>query len=291
MNESVHGGEAPDTDRPSAHGVFDEESDQESDQGVAPCNAQRVEMLRQVLGRHVCEDLGIYRLPNDFLLSVVIPVFNEHSTVETVVERVQQTNIPSEIILVDDGSTDGTGELLESWRGRENMVILRHDRNRGKGAALRIAFKEARGDVVVIQDADLEYNPNEYWKLIQPMVTGRADVVYGSRFRGSPQRALYFWHFVGNRIITLLSNLSTGLNLSDVETCYKLIRRDVLRQITPTLREDGFGIELELTAKFAKIPGIRIFDLPISYDGRTYQEGKKVSWRDGIYAVWCILRY
>ncbi len=251
----------------------------------------RIEILEKLLGRNVCERLGIYRFPEGFLLSVVVPVFNEVDSVEEVVRRVRATGIPCEIILVDDGSTDGTRELLESWRDEADLVVHLHAENAGKGASLKTGFRHAKGDIVVVQDADLEYDPADFWALLLPIIKGQADVVYGSRFTGRSQRASYFLHFVGNRIITLLSNFKTNLNLSDIETCYKAFRREVIHEVAPKLREQRFGIEPELTARLAKIPNLRIFEVPISYDGRTYAEGKKIGWRDGLRALWCILRY
>ena len=252
----------------------------------------RHRLLRRLLGRSACEQLGIFELPSGFLLSVIIPVYNEAATVQIVVERVSDSGVPCEIILVDDGSTDGTGEIVERLASeRGDVVLLKHARNRGKGAALQTGFAAARGDIVVVQDADLEYDPADFWRLIQPIVSGHADVVYGSRFRGDSQRALYFWHYLGNKLITLLSNMNTNLNLSDVETGYKLFRRELIQSVAPHLRENGFGIEPEITARVAKISGTRFYEVPISYDGRTYAEGKKIGWRDGVRAVYCILRY
>jgi glycosyltransferase involved in cell wall biosynthesis len=235
--------------------------------------------------------LGIYRLPPSFRLSVVIPVYNEVRTVAEVVRRVRACGVPVEIILVDDGSTDGTRDLLDSWRREHDLKIIFHEANQGKGGALRTGFREATGDVVIVQDADLEYDPAEFAKLVQPIVENQADVVFGSRFAGDNQRVLYFWHSVGNRLLTLLSNMFTILNMSDMETCYKAFRREVIQQIAPTLRENRFGIEPELTARVARIPGIRIYERPISYSGRTYADGKKITWRDGFRALWCIVRY
>lgn len=252
---------------------------------------EQIDRLYELLGPSLSRQLGIYRLPDDFLLSVVIPVFNEIQTLAELVGRVQRSGVPCEIILVDDGSTDGSRELLESWRGQRNIKIVLHPHNQGKGAALATGFREATGDVVIIQDADLEYDPAEYRKLLQPIVEGQADAVFGSRFKGDSQRVLYFWHYAGNRVITLLSNLFNNLNLSDVETCYKLFRRDLIQRIAPTLRERRFGIEIELTAKLAKVPGVRIYERPITYSGRTYAQGKKITWRDGLWALWCIVRY
>lgn len=251
----------------------------------------RIALLEQLLGTGVCRRLGIYPLPEGFLLSVVIPVFNERTTVTEVVERVRHSGVPCEIILVDDGSTDGTRDLLTSWQGQSDLKILMHEKNRGKGAALQTGFSHAKGNVVLVQDADLEYDPSEFKKLIQPIVEEQADVVFGSRFTGDNQRVLYFWHYVGNRILTTLSNAFTNLNLSDMETCYKVFRREIIQQIAPTLREKRFGIEPELTAKVASLPGVRIYERPITYSGRTYEQGKKITWRDGFRALWCIVRY
>ncbi|MBI3463749.1 MAG: glycosyltransferase family 2 protein [Planctomycetes bacterium] len=251
----------------------------------------RRELAEWLLGPRVCRQLGIYRLPEGFLLSVVIPVYNEVRTLPEVVRRVRGSGVPAEIILVDDGSTDGTRDLLATWMDQPDLRIFLQPHNQGKGAALKRGFEQARGNVVIIQDADLEYDPAEYLKLLQPIIDDQADVVFGSRFLGDSQRVLYFWHYVGNRLLTLLSNAFTNLNLTDMETCYKAFRREVLQQITPTLRERRFGIEPELTAKVASVPSVRIYERPITYSGRTYAEGKKITWRDGLSALWCILRY
>lgn len=225
------------------------------------------------------------------VLSVVIPVYNEEATLEVIAERVRAIDIKTEIIAVDDGSTDRSREILSDLekRGLVDQVIL-HDENRGKGAALKTGFQKATGDWVAIQDADLEYNPQELPNLVEPIRAGKADVVFGSRFLGgAPHRVLFFWHSVANRCLTLLSNMFTDLNLTDMETCYKVFRREILEQIE--LRERRFGVEPELTAKVAKIKGIRIYEVGISYEGRSYEEGKKIGWRDGISALRCILRY
>ena len=235
--------------------------------------------------------IGWIDLPPGFLLSVIIPVYNERATIHELVTRVEAVPIPKEIILVDDGSTDGTREILEGWQGRPGFQIFFHQRNRGKGAAIRTGLAAARGDVVLIQDADLEYDPVHYPELIFPIVSGVADVVYGSRFLpAGPHRVLYFWHAVANWIITTLSNMFTDLNLTDVETCYKVFRGDLIRSIAPMLREEGFGFEIEVTAKVAR-RRCRIYEVGISYFGRTYAEGKKIRLRDAFHAVWCILRY
>ena len=226
-------------------------------------------------------------MPN---LSVVIPVYNEVDTIEQIVEAVRASEIDDlEIILVDDGSTDGTRDVLRQKIEPKVTRVIFHERNQGKGAALRTGFAAASGDVVIVQDADLEYDPSEYPKLIAPIVSGRADVVFGSRFvGGEPHRVLYFWHSVVNRFLTTLSNIFTNLNLTDMEVCYKVFRREILQKIR--IEEDRFGFEPEITAKVAKL-GCRIYEVGISYAGRTYGEGKKIGWRDGIRAIWCILKY
>jgi glycosyltransferase involved in cell wall biosynthesis len=220
--------------------------------------------------------------------SVVIPVYNERGTIEKLLARVQAVPLDKEIVVVDDGSTDGTRELLARLTADGAVRVFLQDHNRGKGAALRRGFAEARGAVILIQDADLEYDPSDYPGLLGPIDRGEADVVYGSRFLGGPHRVLLFWHYVGNRLLTTLSNVFTNLNLSDVWTCYKVFRAEVLRDIT--LREDRFGFEAEVTAKIAR-GRWRIYEVPISYHGRTYAEGKKITWKDGIRGVWCTVRY
>jgi glycosyltransferase involved in cell wall biosynthesis len=220
-------------------------------------------------------------------ISVVIPVYNEAQTIKEIVARVQRVELEKEIIIVDDYSTDGTREhLREINQADENVTILYHDHNQGKGAALRTGFQAATGDVVIIQDADLEYDPKEYPLLLEPIIDGRADVVYGSRFLGGPHRVLFFWHYVGNKFVTLFSNMLTNLNLTDMETCYKVFKREVLDGIK--LKSNRFGFEPEFTAKIAK-KDFRIYETPISYSGRTYAEGKKIGWKDGVKAVFAIL--
>ncbi len=221
-------------------------------------------------------------------LSVVIAVYNEKQTILKILERVRGVPIPKEIIIVDDYSTDGTRDVLKNLAPAEDLKILYHPHNRGKGAALRTGFGAVAGDIVVIQDADLEYDPVEYPILIRPILDGKADVVYGSRFLGGPHRVLYFWHHVGNRVLTTLSNMMTDLNLSDMETCYKVFRSELLGKIK--LQENRFGFEPEFTAKIARTR-CRIFEVPISYSGRDYAEGKKIGWKDGVAAIYFILKY
>ena len=220
-------------------------------------------------------------------LSVVIPVYNEVETIKEIVSRVQAVDLEKEIIIVDDGSTDGTREQLpEITLSQKNIKVFYHDRNQGKGAALRTGFEAATGDIVIIQDADLEYDPREYPVLLEPILDGRADIVYGSRFLGGPHRVLFFWHYLGNKFLTLLSNALTNLNLTDMETCYKVFKREVLSDIQ--LKSNRFGFEPEFTAKIAK-KEVRIYETPISYSGRTYAEGKKIGWKDGVKAIVAII--
>jgi glycosyltransferase involved in cell wall biosynthesis len=220
-------------------------------------------------------------------LSVVIPVYNEIGTIKEILNRVQSVPQDKEIIIVDDRSTDGTMEWL-SQISDDNIMVLFHPVNKGKGAALRTGFERVTGDIVIIQDADLEYDPAEYGRLIQPILDGRADVVYGSRFTGGPQRVLFFWHYVGNKFLTLVSNMLTNINLSDMETCYKVFRANLLEKIT--IKSNRFGFEPEITAKFARLK-CRIYEVPISYSGRNYEEGKKITWRDGFTALFHIIRF
>ena len=230
------------------------------------------------------------------MLTIVIPVFNERATVEAALQRVVAVDygIDAEVVLVDDASTDGTAEVLatlvrEGGPGEPGVRVLSHEENRGKGAALRTGFAQARGELVIVQDADMEYDPNDIPSLLRPVLEGRADVVIGSRFTGGQShRVLYFWHYVGNKFLTLMSNAFTNLNLTDMESCYKLFRKDVLDRVT--LVEDRFGFEPEVTAKVARL-GVRVYGSGISYAGRTYAEGKKIGFRDGVRAMWCVLKY
>lgn len=228
-------------------------------------------------------------------LSVVIPCFNEEATLEALVDRVtgaDTSGLELEVVIVDDRSSDTSWDIAEAIAAKDARIKLaRHNINQGKGAAVSTGFGMATGDIVIVQDADLEYDPDEYPKLLKPILDGRADVVYGSRFRGGEShRVLYFWHSIGNRFLTLLSNMMTDLNLTDMETCYKVFRRDVLVKIT--LQEPRFGFDPEITAKISRLkPAPRIFEVGISYFGRTYDEGKKIGWRDGFRVILCILRY
>jgi glycosyltransferase involved in cell wall biosynthesis len=218
-----------------------------------------------------------------------MPVFNEARTIEEIIARVQSAPFEKEIVIIDDYSTDGTIDLLRKIATQfENIKVLYHDRNRGKGAALRTGFAQVSGDIVIIQDADLEYDPREYPQILEPILDGRADVVYGSRFLGGPHRVMFFWHYVGNQLLTLLSNMMSNLNLTDMETCYKAFRKEVLKDLT--LKSDRFGFEPEFTIKVAKRK-FRIYEVPISYSGRTYEEGKKINWKDGVAAIIAIIRF
>ena len=264
---------------------------------AVPYSAEWYQTLKSLLGEGACRQLGFYAVPDEFRLSVVVPVFNERQTLPEILDRIRAVPLRKEIVLVDDCSTDGTRDLLRDYEGRDwddefnELSIHYHEVNRGKGAAVRTGLERAKGDAIIIQDADLEYNPAEIPRLLQPIAEGRADVVFGSRFLGDqPHRVLYFWHYLGNKFLTLLSNCFTNLNLTDMETCYKLFTREVLQTIGPKLKQDRFGIEPELTARIARAK-FRIFEMSISYHGRTYEQGKKIGWKDGVKALWCIVRY
>lgn len=228
-------------------------------------------------------------LDEGFLLSVVIPVYNEIETLEEIFERVQNVEIPKEIVFVDDGSTDGSREVLERFEEEDNVRVIFHEKNKGKGAALRTGFEACQGQVVVIQDADLEYDPRDFWKILRPYFEADADVVYGSRFLVDEYARVHlYFHYLGNRFLTNLSNITTGLNLTDMETCYKSFRREVLQGIE--IESRGFTVEAELTAKVAK-KKVKVFEVPINYAGRSYSEGKKITWKDGVATLWAILYF
>jgi glycosyltransferase involved in cell wall biosynthesis len=260
---------------------------------------ERREWLLENLGEAICRRIGVYRIPEDLVLSVVIPVYNEKATILEILGRVRAVPIQKQIIVVDDCSRDGTRELLRELADREtDLTIVFHEQNQGKGAALRTGFQHATGDVVIVQDADLEYDPEQYPALLQPIVEGNADVVFGSRFIGEAHRVLYYWHSVANKGLTLLSNMFTNLNLTDMEVCYKLFRREIIQNIS--LKSNRFGFEPEVTAKVARFQmptedgrtrPCRIYEIPVSYHGRTYREGKKIGIKDGFQALYCIVRY
>lgn len=269
----------------------------ENPENYAPYTNPWFESLRQRLGTGACRRLGFYVIPEEMLLSVVIPVYNEEKTLVSILDRVRAVPIRKEIILVEDGSKDGTRDVLKGLELQADadpmnrLRIFYHPKNAGKGRALRTGFAQAQGNIVIIQDADLEYDPAEYPRLLQPIVEGQADVVYGSRFLGDySHRVLYYWHYLGNKFLTTLSNCFSNLNLTDMETCYKVFRREVIQEITPTLKQNRFGFEPEITAKIAR-RRLRIYEMSISYSGRTYDQGKKIGWRDGLKALWCIVRY
>jgi len=254
----------------------------------------RAAVLHQLLGEAACRNVGIYPIPPGFKLSVVIPVYNEERWLAELVRRVQAVEIPKELILVNDCSKDGTPAILAQLEKQyDNVRVFHQPKNMGKGAALREGFKHCTGDVVIVQDADWEYDPAEFPKLIQPILEGRADVVIGSRFIGESHRVLYYWHSVANRWLTTLSNWFTNLNLTDMETCYKVFKREVIQGIK--LKSNRFGFEPEVTAKIARKrkgqPPWRIYEVPISYSGRTYEEGKKIRLKDAFQALYCIVRY
>lgn len=256
--------------------------------------------LRAALESSTRGELGLLTLPENFTLSVVMPVYNERETIREVIQRVFATWLPIELVIVDDGSSDGTRDILHALSIEDfatdshpasTLEVKLHESNQGKGGALRTGFKVVRGDIVVIQDADTEYDPRDFYTLLPPILNDEADVIYGSRFKAESSSTSPSWHRFGNQMITRTSNLFTRQKFTDVETCYKMFRRRFLDQISGTLKERGFGIELEMTAKLARLPGIRFAERPISYRKRSYAEGKKIGWKDAVWALYCILRY
>ena len=271
----------------------------ELDLDSRPYSKAWYDKIKSILGETACRQMGIYAIPDDFVLSVVIPIYNEERTLRTLIDRVRAVPIKKELVLVEDCSKDRTRDILkqletENAANPDPMNSFRfnyHEVNKGKGAAVRTGFSQATGNAIVIQDADLEYNPSEYPRLLRPIIEGVADVVYGSRFLGDQEhRVLYYWHSIGNQVLTQMSNGFTNLNLTDMETCYKVFTRDALNGIWPTLKQNRFGIEPELTAKIAR-RRLRVYEMAISYHGRTYQEGKHIGMKDGFQAIWCIVRY
>jgi glycosyltransferase involved in cell wall biosynthesis len=255
------------------------------------------EVQKQHMGEAACRHVGFYVIPDDLRLSVVIPVYNEGATLRNLVDRVREVPVRKELVLVDDCSVDNSREVMKALAEEaadddfNQIRTFHHDVNKGKGAALRTGFANVSGDIVIIQDADLEYDPSEYPRLLQPLIENNADVVYGSRFLGDQaHRVLYYWHYVGNRFLTMLSNWFTNLNLTDMETCYKVFKRQVIVDLVPHLKQNRFGFEPEVTARIARRRH-RVFEMSVSYSGRTYAEGKKIGWRDGFSALWCIVRY
>lgn len=250
--------------------------------------------MRELLGADVCRRLAIYELPEHFHLSVIVPVFNECKTIRTVVDRLRCTGIPMQIILVDDGSSDGTAKAMESLladsTAQTEIVAVRHSKNRGKGAAIRSAIPMTTGDVVVIQDADQEYDPNDFRFLMQPILAGDADIVFGTRYGHTDRQLSPWWHQAVNGFITFLASICIGRRFSDIETCYKMGKRGSFVEILDDLRENRFGIEIELTARWAR-RGLRFTERPIHYQHRWYDEGKKIGWVDGVRALWCIVKY
>ena len=264
---------------------------------IRPWSPEWYEIQKQTLGESACRQLGFYAVPEDMRLSVVIPVYNEEKTLRTLVDRVREVPIRKELILVNDCSCDLSREIMEELQAESEgddfnrIRTFHHEVNQGKGAALRTGFSNVEGDIVIIQDADLEYDPSEYPRLLKPIIEDKADVVYGSRFLGDQaHRVLYYWHSVGNQFLTFLSNCFTNLNLTDMETCYKVFRRNVVDELTPKLKQNRFGFEPEITARVAR-RRYRIYEMSVSYSGRTYADGKHIGWKDGFKAIWCIVRF
>lgn len=271
-----------------------------SESSLIPHSPEWFARLKDTLGEAACRQLGLFVIPPEWVLSVVIPIYNEKDHWRDLLDRVRAVPLRKEIVLVDDCSRDGTRDQLQQFQSElqsatsdpwNQFQFVFHEKNRGKGAAVRTGLQAASGDVLIIQDADLEYDPSEYPRLLGPIVDGKADVVFGSRFLGDqPHRVLYYWHYLGNKFLTMLSNCFTNLNLTDMETCYKVFTREVIQKIGPTLQQERFGIEPEITAKVAR-HRFRVYEMSISYSGRTYDQGKKIGWRDGFKALYCIVRY
>lgn len=264
---------------------------------LRPWSPEWYESHRQTLGESACRQLGLYCIPDDKRLSVVIPVYNEETTLRNLVDRVREVPIRKELILVNDCSSDNSREIMAQLEAEaegdefNRIRTFHHEVNQGKGAALRTGFQHVDGDIVIIQDADLEYDPSEYPRLLKPIIEDKADIVYGSRFLGDQaHRVLYYWHYLGNKFLTVLSNCFTNLNLTDMETCYKVFRREVIDELTPKLVQNRFGFEPEITARVAR-RRYRIYEIAVSYSGRTYAEGKHIGWKDGFKALWCIVRF
>ncbi|TWT76218.1 Undecaprenyl-phosphate mannosyltransferase [Planctomycetes bacterium CA13] len=267
-----------------------------SNEDSSPQDARRlwtdayVDQMEALLGDSVCRSLAIYKLPTGFVLSVIVPVFNEATTLAAVVDRLRSVGISMQIVLVNDASDDGTAEVMERLAGEDFITVIHHHSNEGKGAAIRSGVKACTGDVIVIQDADQEYDPSDFRYLLQPLVAGDADVVYGTRYGHYDRQLSPWWHQAVNGFITLLASVCIGIRLSDVETCYKMAPREHFEAILPKLRENRFGVEIEMTARWVQ-SDLRFTERPIRYQHRWYDEGKKIGWRDGVSALWCIVKY
>lgn len=249
-----------------------------------------VDKMIALLGHDACRRLAVFRLPKDFCLSVIVPIFNESKTVSSVVDRLRKTGLPLQIVLVDDGSSDGTSEVVDRFENDGDVLVVHHETNQGKGTAIQTGVASAAGDVIVIQDADREYDPNDFRLLLQPILAGEADVAYGTRYGHCDRSLSPWWHQTINGLLTTLASIAIGIRLSDVETCYKMAKREHFEAVLPDLQESRFGIEIELTARWARA-GLEFTERPIRYHHRWYDEGKKIGWRDGISALRCIAKY